>query len=684
MDTLYKKKVNQISNGVNRAARVNLLLAIHCHQPVGNFAGVFSDAYEKAYLPFIDVLDRHPKIKVCFHYSGSLLDWLLVKHPEFIQRLKRLIRQGRIEIISGGYYEPILSLIPLRDACGQIAMLSSLIKDKFDFEPRGGWLAERVWEPKIPHILSSSGIKYTVVDDWHFKLAGFDIDKLSGYYLTEEETRSVALFASNEKLRYLMPFAAPRATIDYLRAKAVKRDEDLTITFGDDGEKFGFWPGTHNWVYKKGWLDKFFTQIENNSDWISTHRFSDFMESNAPKGRAYIPCASYREMHEWSGGYFRNFFVKYPETNFMHKRMLQLSNRLKDTSALSDKKLTQARHHLYMAQTNCSYWHGVFGGLYLNHLRAAVYSNLIEAEKILDNGFSKKEYCNIEITDFDVDAQEEIMVNTKVFKFCFKPAAGAGICEWDYKDKSLNLVNTIMRRPENAHKEVASGVSSLSLKEKDEEISNFGAVNRLKGEGLKDYLFYDRNPRYCFLEHFLDESITVKDFYRDKYKELGDFSNSKYIFETSDNELIKKTNKIIDTLKFKKSGFINSKQLDLIKTVTIKNKKLTFKYILNNQSDEQIKAVFAGEFNFSIYDNLLSRKLGRLKANKLELNDIWNNVRFDFKFDEEVEIWHFPVETVSESESGIEKIYQELCLLFRWPIDLAPNSIWQTAFSLSL
>ena len=679
---------------MSSVAKVNLLLAIHCHQPVGNFAGLFSDAYEKAYLPFIDVLDRHPKIKVSFHYSGSLLDWLLVKHPEFIRKLKHLIRQGRIEIISGGYYEPILSLIPSRDACGQIAMLSSLIKEKLDFEPKGGWLAERVWEPKVPHILSTSGIRYTIIDDWHFKLAGFDIDRLSGYYLTEEEGRSVALFASNEKLRYLMPFAAPRATIDYLRLKAGRRSEDLTIAFGDDGEKFGFWPGTHNWVYKKGWLDKFFTQVENNCDWITTHRFSDFMDSNPPLGRTYIPCASYREMHEWSGGYFRNFFVKYPEANFMHKRMLQLSNRLKDASFLSDKKLAKAKRHLYMAQTNCSYWHGVFGGLYLNHLRSAVYSNLIEAEKILDlsskgttkaypsgldNGSLKKECCNIEITDFDVDAQEEIVVNNPVFKLCFKPAQGAGICEWDYKDKSLNLVNTIRRRPENVHKKVISG----GLDKNRREVSSPGAINRFKGGALKDCLFYDRNPRYCFLEHFLDESITAKDFYTDKYKELGDFSNTKYIFET-DVDIVKKNNKFIDILKFKKSGFVGSKQLDIVKTVSIKNKKLSFKYILSNQSAKRIKAIFAGEFNFSIYDNLLSRKLGRLKTDKLELNDIWNNIRFDFKFDKEAEVWHFPVETVSESESGIEKIYQELCLLFRWPVDLAPNSIWQTVFGLSL
>ncbi len=37
---------------------------------------------------------------------------------------------------------------------------------------------------------------------------------------------------------------------------------------GDDLEKFGSWPGTHELCYDKRWLDNFFTEIENNSAWL--------------------------------------------------------------------------------------------------------------------------------------------------------------------------------------------------------------------------------------------------------------------------------------------------------------------------------------------------------------------------------------------------------------------------------
>ena len=91
---------------------INLIFGIHNHQPVGNFDNVFEDSYEKAYKPFIDVLENFPEIKISYHISGPLLKWMLNKKPEFIDRLKNMVKLKQIEIIAGGFYEPILAIIP--------------------------------------------------------------------------------------------------------------------------------------------------------------------------------------------------------------------------------------------------------------------------------------------------------------------------------------------------------------------------------------------------------------------------------------------------------------------------------------------------------------------------------------------------------------------------------------------
>ncbi|MCM8780225.1 MAG: DUF1925 domain-containing protein, partial [Candidatus Omnitrophica bacterium] len=307
-------------------SKVKLLLAIHSHQPVGNFEGVFQEAYEKAYRPFIDIIDRHPDIKLALHYSGGLIDWLERKQPDFIEKIKDLVSRGQVEILAGGYYEPILPIIPEQDALGQIELLQAKIKGLFAHEAGGAWLTERVWEPRTAYILSKSGLKYTIVDDSHFKFISQDPEDLAGFYISEEQGEPLFIFPGSEKLRYLMPFRLPQETIDYLRMRLARAGQDLAITFADDGEKFGLWPGTHKWVYKEQWLENFLKILEQNRDWIEFISFSEYIKQNPPSGKIYLSCASYREMLEWSDGYFRNFFIRYPEADNMHKKMFYVSN----------------------------------------------------------------------------------------------------------------------------------------------------------------------------------------------------------------------------------------------------------------------------------------------------------------------------------------------------------------------
>ena len=78
--------------------RLALSLAIHNHQPVGNFDHVVAEATERAYAPMIAALERHPRIRLALHYSGSLLDWLKIHRPDLLQRIRALVTRGQVEI----------------------------------------------------------------------------------------------------------------------------------------------------------------------------------------------------------------------------------------------------------------------------------------------------------------------------------------------------------------------------------------------------------------------------------------------------------------------------------------------------------------------------------------------------------------------------------------------------------
>src|SRR6266478_2010382 len=111
--------------------KFHLTLLIHAHQPCGNFEHVLEKAYDSSYLPFIEHLEKHPGVRLGLHYSGPLLTWIEKHRPEYFARLKKLVQGGQVELVGGGFYEPILVSIPLEDQREQITRLAAYLEKHF-------------------------------------------------------------------------------------------------------------------------------------------------------------------------------------------------------------------------------------------------------------------------------------------------------------------------------------------------------------------------------------------------------------------------------------------------------------------------------------------------------------------------------------------------------------------------
>ncbi len=455
-------------------SHIFLGLAIHNHQPIGNFSWVFEDSYRRAYLPMIEALQRHPSIKVSLHYSGCLFDWITDKHPEFIDYLKELTVKGQAEIIGGGYYEPILPSIPDPDKLGQISRMADFIQNVFKVRPRGMWLAERVWEPDLARVLPDAGVDWTLVDDTGFKMVGKDDEDLFGYFNTEEQGRYLKIFPISKYLRYSIPWHMVKDVMSYLKDNASESGDRIvvwamTVRSSASGPK----PMSTAGIIT-GWTISF-KAIEDNAGWLSTVKLGDYASSHLPIGRIYLPCASYDEMLEWSlpaeksweythlhhlmadenradilrymySGYWRNFMVKYPEINRMHKKMLLVHEKVHKAHKVNAKAC--GMDYLWQAQCNCPYWHGVFGGIYLTDIRAITYSNLINAEKCADRVLaSRKNGYEYRLSDFDGDGRQEVLVEGPEFNFYLSPHEGGSIFEWDHREAAYNLLSSVSRKP---------------------------------------------------------------------------------------------------------------------------------------------------------------------------------------------------------------------------------------------
>jgi 4-alpha-glucanotransferase len=690
-------------------AKFQLVLLIHAHQPVGNFDDVFERSYANSYLPFIGVLSKHPSIHAGLHYSGCLLEWIERAHPEYFEQLRTMVRDGQVEMIGGGFYEPVLIAIPPQDRLEQIRRLTDYIERHFQERPRGAWLTERVWEPQIPSVLAPAGVEYTLVDDNHFVGAGFEADQLYGYYLTEDLCQAVKILPGLKLLRYLIPFREVQETTQFLRGAAEAHPGGLAA-MGDDLEKFGGWPGTYDHCYRNGWLEHFFSALEECNDWLEVATPAKALASRAPLGRADLPTASYTEMMEWAlptparkryhglveefasrpealpflrGGVWRNFFSKYSESNLLHKKMLHVSEKVNTLthSRRREKKfrtfLEQSKTLLLRGQCNDAYWHGVFGGLYAPHLRTAVWRALVQAESVADELMQrKKTYAQVTKFDFDSDGRDEVYFTSEKYAVLVAPADGGTVAALDFRPSDVALINSLQRRPEAYHSAVRQASEGESS-----NVQSIHEQRRSKEEGLERWLKYDRWPRNVFRLLVFNREKTQEDYAAVRLEEDAALAGGRYgVTRLSPTRVGLASEDGNDwtgekTLSFRstKEGFDATCAAGLrrnaeVRAVANAGVEVVVNFLAPSTPDRYFE---------SDGKRFPLRWSAAVPAEDLRLVDEWQGASVRIEAPGAHHFWIAPIETVSESEDGYERIYQGSQIIAVWPVELAKDGQWK-------
>ncbi len=690
--------------------RLAFCFGIHNHQPIGNFDHVLVEATERAYRPFLERLHARSEIRLVVHCTGSLLEWLRERAPGTFDLLVALAGRGQVELLTGGFYEPILAVLPDHDKFGQIERLTAFLKTHVGIRPRGMWLAERVWEPHLPRVLVEAGVEYVLVDDRHFALAGLDPEALGGYYLTEDQGTRLRVFPISQRLRYLIPFAEVEASLEYL---ATRRGKVPAVTMVDDGEKFGVWPGTHAHVYEKGWLDRFFDRLLA-TEWLDLATLSDVVDRVEATAPVYLPTASYREMGEWAlplaaqrrlerakhdlerlgggdadadllrGGFWRTFLVKYPEVADTYWKMLRLSGAVRGALARAphDGRLTEAQVALWRGQANDAYWHGVFGGCYLPHLRRAVKSALLECERrLIESGALPTPAWTRE--DGNGDGREEVYVRTRELTLTLNPALGGAITELGYLGRDLDVGDVLARRPEIYHAEVRAG----SRRDGGAGVKTIHDAPAPKEAGLEALLAYDEVRRGSLLDGWFDAGTTP----------LDPVSPWERALLALPGEPLGCTTRAVGgaiAVTFTRGA---EAPVSVEKAVTIREATVEVRYRLTAPAATPVAGRWAVQWNLALtagdapgrYLTATGRpslgSTGRERdAAGVALVDEWIGVRARLAWAPAAELAWGPVQTVSVSEAGFERIYQGTAVLVVWPVGLRAGETRELVASITL
>ncbi|MBN1412821.1 MAG: DUF1926 domain-containing protein [Spirochaetales bacterium] len=658
---------------------VHLIFGTYNSQPVGNFHEVIENVYQQAYKPFISILNRYPEFPVTLYYSGYLLEWLENNHPEFFMLLDEMIKRKQVELLGGGYYEPIFTTIPQTSIIGQAESLTTYLRVHFGKRPRGVWLPERAWDPSLISLLKGGGFEYTFLDDNYLKYAGAEDDALHYPCITEDQGRALTIFPLSRHIRSLIPDSEPGNLIDQIR-RIGSRDREKVVVIFEDGAKFGEWSNSNKKYYSEGWLNSFIKCLTENQDWLVPVHPGRFNKTHSCLSLYYLPATLNEEMNGWlgatlglsdrqtrksgnTGRSFKDFYRKYSESYLMYAKMMYvkiLVNQIK-----GDKyKKRAARDELWKGQCNSAYWHGLYGGIYFNHLRKAVYRSLIEAEKLTrEKGIFLP---SIVTFDFDMDGKDEYLYQGLDING-YIHLRGGMLFELDFLPVSWNYLDTFRRYYEPYHAD------------------------------LKAKTPVDGYLRKAFLDHFLekrtkinslrDADLGVHDNFVNAVYEVKDFNREK-------NELILECEGEIGKED-------RSHTVRIEKKYRFKRKSIVVNYKISSSQEGSFDTVFGLEINLALASNNTGcQELKGVLGNKtiiitedfsdtpdlsgMIVNDLCNNVQIKITASEPFSLWNLPVKTQSRTHERVENIYQSTCLVPRWDIKLEPESVFELEIELAL
>ncbi|AFG37140.1 alpha-amylase/4-alpha-glucanotransferase domain-containing protein [Spirochaeta africana] len=646
-----------------------LIFGTYNSLPVGTSDEVLEEYYQTHYKPFLQKLYTHPDVQAVVYYCGILLEWLSANHSEFIDVLSEMVGRRQIEVIGGGFYEPILSMIPRQDRVGQIELMTTMLRKQFGRRPRGCWIPEMVWEPGLTSSLCSSGMEYTFLEDSQFIRAGMRGDQLFLPAVTEDQGKTLTVFPLHTgSLDAFLPEIALHSPSDEHHRLLVR------IIPGENASDQS--------------LDEVLAAIEQGS--VDTVLPFRYLRSYSRRQRGYFPSSSSAAVHRWAqppqpqrdheraenllqqqdlknvcleGGFFRNFLIRYPEVSRLYAKM-QYTHILVNQIRGDKQRKQAAREELWRGQHHSAYWHGRSAGVYNRTTRSELYRSLIQAEKMArERGIFKPSIITL---DFDMDGVEEYLYQGVAVNG-YVHSLGGSLFELDSIKTQHNYMNTMARHPEVYHSEDAIA---------------FG---------------YDSYSRTAFLDHFIPPDATQEDFETGVPDGSSRFHLRPYrVIELNrdQHQLVMEIDGPVGTA----GGYVR-----LEKAYSFSKQAITVSYTITNTDEGAIDRVFMPEINLAFADlgpaalrvwvcrdTHASEEVapeGRYQGSfsRVQFQNNLVKQHITVALDGVTEIWGNPMRTRTLQRDGSTATVQQGCtVLPRWRVQLAPGESWKTTISLQL
>jgi alpha-amylase len=627
-----------------------LLLGLYDQKPLGTRKEDLEYSLFACYKPLLTFLYANPEIRISLYFSGIIYMWLEAEHPEVNMLIADMVKRRQIELLTGGFYDPILTVIPMKDRSHQIEKSTTFIRKRFGLRPRTAWITEQVWSPSLVNTLALCGIR-------------------SAFQHTNEQLAHQDPFNMQEMGRILCIFPVHSGLTEQIHendleqfsksiAAAEKTQMHQVLSIMIDMGKLI----SHSMLTEENTtLALCHTLAELGSDTRAVSLELPYEQSQLVTREDFLPAGWYNSDKPETVDHYNEMFLAYPEIKHLYGKMLYSSKLIPGIK--KEKTLKKlASKHMLMGESFGSFSQSQSGGFYQNYLRKENYAHLIEVDKIS----REKGIFTSSITTYDIDFDnvDEFIYRGKNITAVFDQLGGQ-VTELDYLVNSWNYLDTFVGRE--------ADIISCSIDTIRPDI---------KQNAFSDILF----------EHEIDP------LRYDKYASDGVMNLESVPYDVTNLNRERKELSFSHEIILSMYG---PQKMQLTKSYTSRTNSLVVNYRFENTGTSRINRQFGSEFNLSFssdaeedvsyrcidakHERMLTGVRKSLKHVKLlKIEDTANKAIVSVYADRRFTIAKEHYLTTVPTAMGEEEIYQYTRLLCYWNLEIEPGEIWETEITLRI
>ena len=420
-----------------------VVLGMHNDLSYSASDALYEQVYQGAWRPFLSGLYKFSSIKSVVHFSGAIFTWLEKNHPEYMYLLTEMVRKGQVELLGGGFYNPLAGLVSAQDMTGQVEALSAFIRKTIGKRPLGAWLYEYSWTSSLPAVLQNSKIQYTLLPA-RCILESRPSHSACAPVISEDHRKMVTIFPTFESTMEDQSFQPFEITL--LKLQDVYKNCSTFIMMADGSDIALSWQAS-GCESPDLLFERTFAWFQKNCLEYDTSTTAQLYRSTKASRTAYFAqCCSERFKKYCENNVSRDFVHNLENYQYMKQAVLDhplahaLYQKLNFVSAITglfrgDKSRKKASlDDIWRAQCGNLFWESPDGGILLAESRMAAYSSLINAEKTIRQS---RFHHFLSVDDLNFDGIKEVIFQSSLYT-CYIHSQTAAVSEFDSIRTSKN------------------------------------------------------------------------------------------------------------------------------------------------------------------------------------------------------------------------------------------------------